>query len=240
MMIPWWEHSEKGVTGTDRQTDKQTDRQADGRTDGQTDRQTYEKDRETDKKTDSNFFKGNPFENVICKMLVIFFRPKYRLIWCLFFIKVHHQPKLKREIVHNSKFQYKILYQSKNNYLIHSQLHRSACRIPNESQGGAQQFLWFHIKPLHNVCANQVQQFAICTICIIYYTKYHTIQYRDHVLNRKKRYSTKYFRNISWVIYMSIISQNKISIFCVMCLLCAPCSSKQSQVQHVNFIMYVS
>ena len=25
MMMPWWEHSEKGVTGTDRQTDRQTD-----------------------------------------------------------------------------------------------------------------------------------------------------------------------------------------------------------------------
>ena len=66
------------------------------------------------------FLKGNPFENVICKMLAIFFRPKYRLIWCLFFIKVYHQPKLKREIVHISKFQNKILYQSKkkNNWYI--------------------------------------------------------------------------------------------------------------------------
>ena len=58
---------------------------------------------------------------------------------------------------------------------------------PNESQGCAQQFLYeFHIKPLHNVCTNQVHQFAISTICIIYYTKYHTTQYRNHVLNRKK------------------------------------------------------
>ena len=31
MMIPWWEHSQKGVT--DRQTDGRTDRQTDGRTD---------------------------------------------------------------------------------------------------------------------------------------------------------------------------------------------------------------
>ena len=43
----------------------------------------------------------------------IFFRPKYRLIWCLFFTKVYNQPRLKREIMHISKFQNKILYQSK-------------------------------------------------------------------------------------------------------------------------------
>ena len=71
---------------------------------------------------------------------------------------------------------------------------RAVCKLPgcveghpwNESPGCAQQFLLFHIKPLHNVCANQVHQFVICTICKIYYTKYHTIQYRNHVLNRKK------------------------------------------------------
>ena len=34
MMIPWWEHSQKGVT------DRRTDGQMDRRTDGQTDRQT--------------------------------------------------------------------------------------------------------------------------------------------------------------------------------------------------------
>ena len=73
MMIPWWEHSEKGVTGTDRQRDRQTERQ-------------------TERKTLFFFLKENPFETVIC----IFVRPKYRLIWCLFIIKVYHQPKLKR------------------------------------------------------------------------------------------------------------------------------------------------
>ena len=96
MKIPWWEHSEKGVRGTDRQTD--------------TDRKT-----ETDRKTDSNLFKGKSIWNFICKMLAIFFRPKYRLIWCLFFDSWQgvYQPKLKRKIVHISKFQNKILYQSK-------------------------------------------------------------------------------------------------------------------------------
>ena len=64
------------------------------------------------------FLKENPFKNVFCKMLAIYFRPKYRLIWCLFFIKVYHQPKLKREIVHISKFQNKILYQSKITWYI--------------------------------------------------------------------------------------------------------------------------
>ena len=57
MMIPWWEHSEKGVKGTaSRQTDRQVDRQT---------------DRQTDRKTEY-FFKAIPFENVICKMLAIF------------------------------------------------------------------------------------------------------------------------------------------------------------------------
>ena len=88
-MIPWWEHGEKGVTDTDRQTDRQKERQT------------------------VIFLKENPFENVICKMLAIFFWHKYRLIWCLFFTKVYHQPNLKREILHISKFQNKILYQSK-------------------------------------------------------------------------------------------------------------------------------
>ena len=85
------------------ETDRQTDRQR------QTERQT---DRQTERQT-VIFLKENPFENVICKMLAIFFRPKYKLIWCLFFIKVYHQPKLKREIVHISKFHNKILYLSK-------------------------------------------------------------------------------------------------------------------------------
>ena len=48
-------------------------------------------------------------------------------------------------------------------------------------------FIIYDIKLLHNVCVNQVHQFAICTICIIYYTIYHTMQYRNHVLNRKKK-----------------------------------------------------
>ena len=42
MMIPWWEHSQKGVTDgqTDGQTDRRTDGQTDRQTDGQTDRRT--------------------------------------------------------------------------------------------------------------------------------------------------------------------------------------------------------
>ena len=94
---------------------------------------------------------------------------------------------------------------------------------------------------MHNVCANQVHQFAICTICIIYYTKYHTIQYWNHVLNRKKKDIQS---NILEIFHGTSICQLFLKIeyisICVMCLLCAPCSSKQFQVQHVNFIMYVS
>ena len=65
-----------------------TDGRMHARTDGQTERQT---ERQT-----VIFFKGNPFENVICKMLAIFFRPKYRLIWCLFFVKGVSSTKAKK------------------------------------------------------------------------------------------------------------------------------------------------
>ena len=94
----------------------------DRRTDGWTEKQT---ERQTDRKTDSNFLKENPFENVIYKMLVIFFRPKYRLIWSLFFIKVYQSTKAKKRNSAHFKISEKILYQSKKNHLIHSQLHRS-------------------------------------------------------------------------------------------------------------------
>ena len=128
-------------------------------------------------------------------------------------------------------------------YLIHPQLSWRACRIPNESQGCAQQFLQFHIKPLHNVCANQVHQFATCTICIIYYTKYHIIQHRNHVLTVEQK-KKDIQSNILEIFHETSICQLFLKIryipICVMCLLSAPCSSKQSQVQHVNFIMYVS
>ena len=130
MMIPWWEHSEKGVTDMHRQTD--TDRHTDRRTDRQT---------ETDRKTDSNFFKRKVHLKMLSAKCWPFFSGlNIGLFDAHFFIKVYHQPKLKREIVHISKFQNKILYQSKKKYLIHSQLHQSACRIPNESQGCAQTF----------------------------------------------------------------------------------------------------
>ena len=47
-------------------------------------------------------------------MLAIFFSGlNIGLFDAYFFIKVYHQPKLKTEIVHISKFQNKILYQSK-------------------------------------------------------------------------------------------------------------------------------
>ena len=76
----------------------------------QTDRQ---KDKETDTNTDSHFFKGRSIWKCYLQNVGHFFRPKYKLISWLFFIKVYNQPKLKREIVHISKFQNKILYQSR-------------------------------------------------------------------------------------------------------------------------------
>ena len=120
----------------------------------------------------------------------------------------YHQQKLKREIVHISKFQNKILYQSKK---IPDTFSTSSKRLqePKWKSMLCSTIFIISYQTLRNVCVNQVHQFAICTICTIHYTKYHTIQYRNHVLNRKKRYSIKYFRNISWDIYMSIISQIK-------------------------------
>ena len=76
----------------------------------QTDRQMRKAERQTERQT-VIFLKENPFGNV--RKCWSFFRPKYRLTWCLIVIKVYHKPKLKREIVHISKFQNKILYQSK-------------------------------------------------------------------------------------------------------------------------------
>ena len=92
------------------QTDRQTDRQT-----RQTDRQTRQTD-QTDRQT-VFFFKGKFIWKWYLQNVGHFFKPKYRLIWYLFSIKVYHQPKLKREIMHISKFQNKILYQSKKEYL---------------------------------------------------------------------------------------------------------------------------
>ena len=191
MMIPWREHNEKGVTGTDRQTDA--------------DRKT-----ETDRKTGSNFFKGKSIWKCYLQNVGNFFRPKYRLIWCLFFIKVYHQPKLNREIVHISKFQNKILYQSKKKELPHT-FSTSSKRLQDRKWKSRLCSTIFVIsyQTLAQCMCHQVHQFAVCTICIIYYTKYHTIQYWNRV-EQKKIYSIKYFRNILWDIYMSIISLNKI------------------------------
>ena len=61
IMIPWWKQWKR--CDRHRQRDRQTDRQ----TERQTGRQTV------------IFLKENPFENVICKMLAIFFRPKYEV-----------------------------------------------------------------------------------------------------------------------------------------------------------------
>ena len=203
MMILWWEHSEKGAKGTDRQTDRQTGRQTDIRTD---------RHRQTDKQTDRKtvlFFKGKSIWKCYLQNVGHFFSGLNIGSFDAYLYQGVSSTKAKKR---NSAY-FKISEQNpvsvKKNYLIHSQLHRSACRIPNESQGCARQFLWFHIKSLHNVGANQVHQFAICTICKIFFKiSYNSIS--KPCVEQKKRYSIKYFRNISWDIYMSIVSHNKI------------------------------
>ena len=141
-------------------------------------------------------------------MLVIFFRPKYRLIWCLFFIKMYHQPKLKREIVHVLEYQYKILYQSKqipdtfstSSKRLHDPKWKSKCStISIISYQTLAQCMCQSSTPIRNMCNLHN---------ILYKISYNSIS--KPCVEQKKRYSTKYFRNISWVIYMSIISQNKI------------------------------
>ena len=74
-----------------------------------------ETDRETDWQKDTVIFLRKIYMQMLsAKCLAIFSGlNKYRLIRCLFFTKVFHQPKLNREIVHFSKFHNKILYQSK-------------------------------------------------------------------------------------------------------------------------------
>ena len=177
---------------------------------------------QTDRQTDSNFFKGKSIWKCYLQNVGHFFRPKYRLIWCLFFIKVYQQPKLKREILLISKFHNKILYQSKN-YLMHSQLHRNACRIPNESQG--------HVCSTIFIISYQTLAQCMCQSStpirnmynlhnILYKISYNSIS--KPCVEQKKIYSRKYFRNISWHIYMSIIYQNKIFPYFAWCACCVP------------------
>ena len=55
---------------------------------------------------------------------------------------------------------------------------------------------------------------------ILYKISYNSIS--KPCVEQKKRYSIKYFRNISWDIYMSIISQNKIYPYFAWCACCVP------------------
>ena len=110
-----------------------------------------------------------------------------RLFMLVFHQGVSSTKVKKRNSAHFNIYKQNLVSVKKTtSYIFFIQLHRSTCRIPYESQGCDEHLFLFHIKPLHNVCANQVHQFAICTICIVYCTKYHTVQYRNHVLNRKK------------------------------------------------------
>ena len=151
MMIPWWEHSEKGVTGRERQTDGQTDRQR-------------QRDRQKNRQKDRQYLlKGKSIWKCYLQNVDHFSGLNIGLF--IFFQGASATKAKKR----NSAY-FKISGQNHasvktKKYLIHSQLH------PKWKSRLCSTILWFHIKPLHNVCANQVHQFAICTICIIYYTK---------------------------------------------------------------------
>ena len=76
----------------------------------QTDRQ---KDRKTDRKTDIFFFKGKSIWKCYLQNVGHFFSGLNIGLFDAYFSSRYHQPKLKREIVHISKFQNKILYHQK-------------------------------------------------------------------------------------------------------------------------------
>ena len=74
---------------------------------------------------------------------------------------------------------------------------------------------------------------------ILYKISYNSIS-KPCVEQKKKIFNKIFYKYFMGHLYANYFSKWNISIFCIMCLLCAPCSSKQSQVQHVNFIIYVS
>ena len=173
----------------------------------QADKQT---DRQTDKK-DSNFFKGTSIWKCYLQNDGHFFRPNYRLIWCLFFIKVYHQPKLKREItlVHISKIseQNPVSVTKKNPDRPTFSTSSKRLQDPKWKSRLCLTICVISYQTLANACANQLHQY----VQFAKYTIQNIIQFNIETMCwTEKIYSIKYFRNISWDIYMSIISQNKI------------------------------
>ena len=154
MMIPWGEHSEKGVTG----------------------RKTV------------IFLKENPFENVICKNVGHFFRPKHRIIWCLFFIKVYHQPKLYKK---RDSAYFKISEQNPASVKkkFPDTFSHSSKRLQDpkwKSRLCSTIFIISYQTLAQCMCQSSTPIRNMYNLHHRYYTKYHTIQYRNHVLNRKK------------------------------------------------------
>ena len=144
-MIIWWEHSAKGVKGTDRQTDRQTD--------------------------DSNFFF------------------KRKSIWKCYLQNVGH-------------------FSGLNIGLFDAYFSSRCITNPNltESQTLAQ-CMCQSSTPIRNMYNLRDK---------IYKISYNSIS-KPCVEQKNKRYSIKYFRNISWDLYMSIISQNEIYPYFAWC-----------------------
>ena len=148
--------------------------------------------------------------------------------------------KLKKEIVRISKFQNKILYQSKK---IPDTFSTSSKRLQDpkwKSRLFSTIFVTSYQTLAQCMCQSSTPIRNIYNLHNILYKKIYIIQYRNHVLNRKKYIQWNILEIFHGTSICQLFINIKYSPICVMCLLCALCSSKQSQVQHVNFIMYVS
>ena len=163
MMIPWWEHSEKGVTGTDRQTDRRTDRK--------TERKTV-------------FFLRKIHLKMLSAKCWSFFSGLNIGLFHTYFHQGVSSTKVKKRNSAYFQISNKILYQSKKNTWYILKFIEALARSQMKVKAVLNKFYNF----ISNPCTMYVpiKYPAICTICIIYYTKYHTIQYRNNVMNRKK------------------------------------------------------
>ena len=143
-------------------------------------------------------------------MLAFFFRPKYRLIWSLFFIKVYvSSTKAKQR---NSAY-FKISEQNpvsvkKNTWYILNFI---------EALAGSQMKVKATLNNFYNFISYPAQCMCQSSTPIRNMYNLHNTQYKisynsisKPCVEQNKRCSIKCFRNISWDIYMSSISQNKI------------------------------
>ena len=127
---------------------------------------------------------------------------------------MYHQPKLKRaqnqqKLANKISEQNPVLVKKKNPHLIHSQHHRSACRILNESHDCSTIFIISYQTLAQCMCQSGTPISNMYNLHNILYKISHNSISKPRA-EQKNRYSIKYLRNISWDIYMSIISQNKI------------------------------